>query len=508
MGKIIKYFFTIALSAAAVFFIVKFVSGTYAQGIDDYEGSISSDVEAKRAELLQNGIFREGITINNIPIGGMNYEEAKEALAPVLEKMVGDIGFTVEYGDDKKIEIGREYFTVEYNTDEVLSDAIMLANEGTLESLRQQIEELARNGRDYEIECRITPDTDAMAAVVEEAAESLNVKAKNASVKVDPDSVYNGTEHFKFKEEKYGYRAKTEEAVEEIVSRAKSGDYGTVVIEGEIVEPKIKVKDLKERVVKRASYKSSYALGHYDAPNRVFNIDKACRIINGTILEPGDVFSCNGKLGRRTEAAGWLPAPGFINGGANSVDSPGGGVCHVSSVLYNTVIRSDLKIVYRINHSSHVGYVPWGVDATIDSNGPDFKFSNNTDEDIYIFTWVDYNKQRVCCEIWGKPFPSRFDKIDFYAELIEEIPPTDTVYIVDNTLVAPYWYVSNSAKTGYKYQSYKQYYKDGVPVGDPVPEALSVYRMHPKRIAVWAGFDPATDYLSYQYKIDPPVPES
>ena len=59
MGKIIKYFFTIALSAAAVFFIVKFVSGTYAQGIDDYEGSISSDVEAKRAELLQNGIFRE-----------------------------------------------------------------------------------------------------------------------------------------------------------------------------------------------------------------------------------------------------------------------------------------------------------------------------------------------------------------------------------------------------------------------------------------------------------------
>ena len=508
MRKIIKYLLSIAISAAAVYMLFNFVKGSLASGIEDYESSINSEVEAKRAELLKTGVYREGVTVNNVPIGGLTYDQAKELLAPLQEDIIGDIGFTVKYGEDKEISIGREYFSFEYNTEDILTEAMGLATEGSLESLRQQIESLAKNGKNYDIECRIIPDTDSMAKVVEEAAESLNVEPRNASVKVDPESVYTGGDRFVYKKEKNGYKAKTEDAVNEIVSRAKKADYGTVIIEGEIVEPKIKVKDLQDRVVMRATYKSSYALGHYDAPNRVANIDKACRIINGTVLEPGDVFSCNKKLGKRTLEGGWLPAPGFINSGANSVDSPGGGVCHVSSTIYNTVIKSDLKIVYRINHSSHVGYVPWGQDATIDSNGPDFQFANNTSEDIYLFTWVDFKKQRVCCEIWGKPFGSKFDSIDFYAELIEEVPPTDTEYIFDRNLTEPFWYVSNSAKTGYKYQSYKQYMKNGEPVGEPVPVALSVYRMHPKRIAVWPGFDPAVDYLSYKNRIEAPVPES
>ncbi|MBQ2517418.1 MAG: VanW family protein [Clostridia bacterium] len=508
MSKVIRYIITALVSAAAIFFIAKFLGGAFDSSLESYASSITDDVAAKRAALLSSGKFRDGITVNNIPIGGMTAEEAREALSPLENGMTDGVGFVVKYGDDGVLNIGMDYFDVSYNTEEILAEAIMLANDGELEQLRQDIDTLAREGKNYTISCNIVPNIEKITAAVTEAGESLNKDAKNASATPIADSVMNGGARFKYKEERYGYRAKTEEAVEEIISRAKAGDYGTVTIEGEVIEPKLTVAQLKKAIVKRSSYKSSYALGHYDAPNRVFNIKKACSIINGTVLEPGDVFSCNKILGKRTEAAGWLPAPGFINGGANSVDSPGGGVCHVSSTLYNAVIRSDLEIVYRINHSSHVGYVPWGLDATIDSNGPDFKFKNNTKQDLFVFMWVDSSKHTVNCELWGASFPSSYDSISFYAEFVEEIPPTATEYITDRNLTAPHWYVSNNAKTGYKYQSFKQYYKDGKPVGDPKPVATSVYRMHPMRIAVWPGFNVNTDTLSRQYKVDPPVPGS
>ena len=512
MKKVIKYLATALVSAALIFLAVKLVGGTYADTMDSYVDSINAEVEAKRNELLSNGTFREGIRVNGVDIGGMTYDEAKEALADVEKELVGDIGFRVEYGEDQALEFGREYFRVSYNTDEILGDAILLANDGELEALRQQIDDLKKNGKDYEIECKVEPYINLIASLVKDAGDSMNVDPVNASYKPNPKSVTSGGDRFTFVEGKNGYRAKTDEAVAEIKRRCETLDYGTVKIEGEVIEPEIKTSDLAGKIVRRSIYKSSYSHSPYNAPNRVQNIKKACALVNGSVVAPkstGYVFSKNSVLGPRTEAKGWLPAPGFVDGGARSVDSPGGGVCHVSSTLYNAVIKADLEIVFRINHSSHVGYVPWGQDATIDTRGPDFKFANNTSDYIYIFMWVDTKNQNVCCEIWGKPFPSTFDKIEFYAEQTEEVPPpTEVEYRTDSSLSQYQWYVYNNAKTGYKYQSYKQYYKNGVKVGAPVPVASSYYKMHPKRIAVWKGFNPAVDTLNPAYKVNPPTPGS
>jgi vancomycin resistance protein YoaR len=512
MKRIIKYGITALLCAAAVFMAVKFVNSTLADGMDNYVNNINTEVEAKRRALLSDGTFREGIMVNDIPIGGMTYNEAKKALEPVEKELVGDIGFKVEYGDNRSIDFGKDFFYVSYNTAEILQEAILLANDGEFEALRQQIDDLKKNGKNYEIDCKVSADINRIASIVKEAGDSLNVDPVNASFQPNPNSVTDGGDRFTYVDGKNGYRAKTDEAVAEIVRRAQELDYGTVKIDGEVIEPDVTKDMLQGRIVRRSVYKSSYSHSPYDAPNRVANIIKACGIVNGTVIEPkswnGYVFSINKKLGKRTADKGWLPAPGFVDSGARSVDSPGGGVCHVSSTLYNAVIKADLEIVYRINHSSHVGYVPWGQDATIDSNGPDFKFANNTKDLIYVFMWVDQKKQKVCCEIWGTPFPSSFDKIEFYAELLEEIPPTEMEYKTDRTLQPNYWYIYNNAKTGYKYQSYKQYYKNDKPVGAPVKVATSTYRMHPKRIAVWPGFNPAVDYLDPAYKIDPPGEEN
>ena len=179
-------------------------------------------------------------------------------------------------------------------------------------------------------------------------------------------------------------------------------------------------------------------------------------------------------------------------------------MCHVSSTMYNAVVKADLSIVYRINHSSHVGYVDWGLDATIDSGRIDFKWANNTEHNIYVFMWVNSKQKEVCCEIWGEPFPDEFDEIRFYSEFIEDIEPGEPEYIVNSALSQGQWYYSNNPKTGHRYQSYKQYYKDGVPVSEPIKVAFSEYKMHPLRYGVWPGFNKDVDVLLPENRVSRP----
>ena len=505
MFKFIRLLIAAIVCASAAFAAAKVVNddGTRLQQFID---NINSAIDTKRNELVSMSVFHDGITVNGVSIAGMTISEAKKALEPVEEELKSRVHYTVEYGrnKDKHLEIGEEYFSFSFDTESILYDAIFLCSEGTAEEIDAQVKELAMNGRNYEITCSVKMDKKAVEDAVREAGKSVNVKAKNATVTVDPESVYTGGDRFVYTAEKKGYKTDPDKAIEKINNLFAKGEYGKVTMYGKVIQPEVKVSDLEGKIVRRSYYKSSYSHEPYNAPNRVANIIKACGIINGYVLSPKSsgsnyTFSANTVLGPRTAAGGWLPAPGFVDSGARSVDSPGGGVCHVSSTIYNAVIRADLEIVYRRNHSSHVGYVPWGLDATIDTNGPDFKFANNTESDLYIFIWVNTDKQTVNCEIWGEPFPDEFDKIDFYAELLEEIPISDTEYIVDNKLESPNWYVKNTAKTGYKYQSYKQYYKDG----EPVPVAKSEYRMHPLRICVWKGFDQWSDQLLKEYRLDP-----
>lgn len=513
MRKVIKYVLCAVISIAAIVLVSKYVGGVFAGGMDSFEKKINAEVEAKRQELIETGVFHEGVLVNGVAIGGMTFDEAKLALTSVEEDLVKDVGFEIKYDGITKLVIDKSYFTITYDTNEVLGEAIMLASEGEYEELRQEIDDIAENGRTYEITCTATPDEFRMADDIREIGDSIFVEPVNAYVEPNYDSVKDGSDRFLYFEGQDGYIAKTEECVEETVERARNRAYGTVYMEGTALEPDIKIEDLEGKIVMRASYYTPLT-GTYARESRVKNIEKGCGMVNGTVLPPQDpdnpddksyIFSCEDTLGPRTTELGWLMAPGFINGGANSKDSPGGGVCQISSTLYNTAICSDLKIVFRVNHSAHVGYVPWGQDATIDTGKIDFKFANNTDENIFIFMWVDRKTMRVHCEMWGKPFPDEFDQIKFWAELVEEIvPPAEPVIYRDSKLPYPYWYVSNKAKTGYKYQSYKQYYKDGRPVSEPKEVSLSTYAMHPRRIHVWASYDPAVDYLDPAYQTTAP----
>lgn len=195
-----------------------------------------------------------------------------------------------------------------------------------------------------------------------------------------------------------------------------------------------------------SSYSTSYATSDY---NRSTNIALAASKINGTVLMPGDEFSFNGTVGKRTASAGFRQAGVYVNG--KSAIDYGGGICQVSSTLYNAVLKSNLDIVYRTNHMFTVGYVPIGLDATVSWGSPDFKFKNSRSYPIKIVATTSNKKLYI--KIYGMK-----EDVEYEVELVSYRTgsvPYSTVYTTDASLPKGKTKVVQSGSNGAKSEAYK-----------------------------------------------------
>ena len=190
-----------------------------------------------------------------------------------------------------------------------------------------------------------------------------------------------------------------------IISKVRVGG-GEVEIPVELTPAKVDAKELEAKLFngKLASYTTRYAAGG----NRGSNVANAASKVNGTILLPGDVFSFNGTVGRRTVANGFKTAPEYMNG--QTVDGIGGGTCQVSTTVYSAALYADLKIVKRSNHSMSVSYVPLGQDATVTDGGIDLKIANDTGYPVKIEAVTGGGKITVTI-IGTTPEPAKTVKI-------------------------------------------------------------------------------------------------
>ena len=139
-----------------------------------------------------------------------------------------------------------------------------------------------------------------------------------------------------------------------------------------IIEPELDAATLKSRL----GLVSEAVTTATNNANRNHNITLICRALNGTVLQPGESFSFNGRVGRRTAAKGYREAGGIING--ILIDTFGGGICQPNTTLCQAVLKADLQIDERHPHSWPSSYTTPGLDATVSWGGPDFKFTNNT----------------------------------------------------------------------------------------------------------------------------------
>ena len=252
----------------------------------------------------------------------------------------------------------------------------------------------------------------------------------------------------------------------------------TIPIPMHDLEPSITQEMLQSKFVLRGSYTTSFS---DSTKNRKYNIRFGAEKINGTILKPGDIFSANDTLGKRTRANGWKNAGAYESG--EVVQQPGGGVCQLSSTLYNAALYADMEIVERRNHSMPVHYVDRGRDATINSVGNiiDFKFRNNTSSDVIIMAYTTGNTLHM--EIYGVPFETdEYDRIEIRTKQRSSVS-IKTEYEYVNDKPASYSKTISKGSKGYTVQTYKDYYL-GPTLVKTDDLGLSKYNMYPKKVQV------------------------
>ena len=458
--------------------------------------------------IIAADTYREGVTIGGVDVSGMTEEEARTALAAAEEEIAAGIYFNF-ICDGKTYLADSSYFDITFNTEEVLAEAMNLARSGDLDTLEAELDDIRTNGRNYELTYTVEPTR--VEEFVHSFADTLTTEAVPASVTVRTLPINEETEaqdavniglpedgsitdirdiFFDFVPSVDGYGVDVAALMDTVTARTASRDFGDVEVAMANIPAEVTVDTLKENLALRGSASTSYESTRRNS-NRVFNLQKATGLCYGVVLQPGEEFSANTVLGDRYESTGWKPAPAIIGGGSGTEDQPGGGVCQISTTVYNAVLKGDLEVVSRRNHSSVSGYIDGGLDATINTGTIDFVWKNNTENPVYVFTWVDTEEYTVNCQIYGQPFPDTFDTIELSSELVETIQPGPAVYEAQSWITSPFWMVYKSAKKGYIYKSYATYLKDGEVV-ETREIATSKYNAHDLTYYVWPGYIPGT----------------
>lgn len=297
-------------------------------------------------------------------------------------------------------------------------------------------------------------------------AEYIGREPVNAEYKVEEKKIY-------ITEEIPGIKL-SDPDIEQKVADLNAGFDVTVTFES--IQPEITTETINGELfgAELSNYSSSYATS---TANRAFNVARAARSIDGTILLPGEVFSYNGSIGNPSLANGYKMATVYSNG--KQTEGVGGGVCQVSSTLYSAILYADLEVVERRSHSLTVAYVPKGQDATVVYGGQDFKFRNNTEAPIKIDAKASGGVCRV--RILGAK-PANDKKVEIINKVNSSTSPK-VIETLDESLPAGARKVTSSGKTGYNVSSWRVVYENGEEVRR---EKLtnSSYRMAPTEVTV------------------------
>ena len=418
-----------------------------------------SGVGSAQAEELGGITLGENIFVDGVNVSNMRFDDAVAALDEAHAKMSAALNFTVLF-DDEEVLINGARLPIAYNTKEVLQSAAALKKY------------YPQKNTPRAFFCTVSADAEALRAALQTLLSPYNIEPRNASASFDP----NAEGRFQYALEQNGRQIDIAPLAAQMKAAIEGG--GETCFEAAIqtLYPTYTLAMAKADHALVSEFSTSFKGSVYGKKNRVFNIAKASSLINGITVTPGAEFDMNLTIGDRNAENGWKEAAAIRD--ATYVQEYGGGVCQVSSTLYNSVLMADLEIVYRQAHSGRLSYVDGGLDATIDSGRIDFTWKNNTDEPLYIFSWVDTKEKRIYVEIYGQPLPGEYDEIQLSSKKVEALsPPSEMKYTVDYTKPAGYSEVFVERKSGSIYQSYATYLKGGEVI-KTVPVAKSTYRAY------------------------------
>ena len=415
----------------------------------------------------------DGIYIGSINVGGMTEEEAKEAIDSYAQS-VDEAVFTLS-ANGKSVNITAKELGITFQSNSALKEAFAVGKSGNLIKRYKDKKDLEQGNKVFDLPLSINETA---------ATEALTAKAE----KLNDDAVNNGlvreNGQFKFIAGHSGVEVnvvKSVEAIEEYLKSNWDGTDASIDLIAEVVEPEGSEEQLKKVKDLLGSYSTNYKSS---SAGRCKNISVAAGKIDGTVLYPGEEFSVGKAISPLTAAGGYELAGAYENG--QTVQSYGGGVCQVSTTLYNAVLNAELEVTQRSNHSMIVTYVKPSMDAAIAGDYKDLKFVNNRETPIYIEGYTV--GKDIYFNIYGEETRPSNRKVTYESEVVSENnPPVQFVATAD-----PVGHIATvqGQHTGYVAKLWKIVTVDGV---EQSREAInkSTYKASPKIVNVGtASADP------------------
>lgn len=392
----------------------------------------------KMEEAVNINTIYNGISVNGTDISGKTKEEALQQLQQEADVHLGNQKITIQK-EDKIWDIPFSDLDVKYDIEASVEQAWEIGRTGELKDRYKAVTDVAQNKEDIPIS--YTHDNQKVVEKLQQIATEFNVDAQDSTI-----TRKNGA--FQITDEQKGYALDVDKTVPKVEELLEQNTGGIVEPEITVTEPKVTRADNEKVTDLIGTYSTTYSA---NAAGRNENLRVGCANIDGTVIAPGEVFSMNVGLGPQTYANGYKDAGVYVNGKVEQ--GVAGGVCQVTSTLYNAVILAELEVVERYPHSMTVGYVPLGRDAAVAGDYKDLKFRNDTEYPVYLEAYARDGK--VVCNLYGHEIHDAGHKVDFEMVFDGTIPKPAEKITKDASKPEGYRQVTYNGKTGSKVSTYK-----------------------------------------------------
>lgn len=421
------------------------------------------------AETDETSTIPQRVYFGDIAVGGMTQEEAASAVEEYLNELQNQ-KVTLRAGDNT-VDVPVSQIGLTWGNPEIAEEAVALGKSGNLIVRYKAMKDLENQDKVYELAYKA--DSQKISQMLETNAQALNTEAKDGGLTRENGgfTVIPGSQ---------GVSVNIEESakiLEEYFSKEWKGEAATIEVAADVVEPRGSEAELSKVKDLLGGFHTSYGTS---GAGRAKNVQNGASKINGSVIYPGDTFSVYEAVSPFDAENGYELAGSYENG--TTVETYGGGICQVSTTLYNAVIRAELDVAERFNHSMIVSYVDPSADAAIAGTYKDLKFVNNTDAPIYI---EGYTQDMVIYfNIFGQETRPANREVIFESETLSTTDP-GVQYQASGD---PIGYISQkqSSHVGYTAQLWKIVKVDGVEQSREVFNK-STYKASPRIVVVGTG---------------------
>lgn len=462
-GKNYRFRYAVTVTCACLVALLVIVSGTLYYVLSMYPKDVIND----------------NIYIGNVEVGGDSIEQAAKELDSQLEE-TKKLSVTMKVGE-KEETITLEDLGIQYEDKEgLVQQAFDYGKKGDPFSRYRKLHGLSKEP--HVIDAVYTLDQTKAETMLEEKVASLASRAENARLETSGDKV----EIIDAVEGKTVDVPNSIKKIEELLN--KNWDYTNISLEMEQIkeQPEITAKDL-EQMTDVLGYYSTYV----GTGEKRTNVENGANRLNGTILKPGEEIAVDGAMGPFDAEHGYILGNSYA--GSEVEETYGGGVCQVSTTLYNAALYAELDIVERHPHSMLITYVDPSRDAAVATGVLDLVLRNNYDTPIYIAGEID-DQDCLNFTIYGKDTRDEGRSVEFESEILET-EDYEVTYEIDSESALGNMEYSGNPCMGMSAQLWKIVYEDGEEVSREVINT-STYQKSDQIIKVGIACDePAASAL-------------